>query len=254
MKVRETMRYLLAAIAVCCAVYSYLILFPQVLFKNKFDYRNFSIYSNDPIDRNMRTILDNCIAQLQTSEIYDSTEHQKIFFIHDSFYYTMTKGFSIERAGYHEFLINNTMIVPAVDTRNNTLTYADGRVRNLAQTIIHETVHSLQERKLGFWGVIKIPEWKLEGYAFYISKTNDVLNKHRLSYKYVRQNLDDLCNHPTCKHYWVYGVLTAYILNEKQYSFEHFYEKNVKQDTTIKEVVDWYLDNSCLSDEHNSLY
>lgn len=239
---------------VCFGIYVYLILFPQVLYKNNISYRNFSIYSNDQIDENIHSIIDNCIVQLKTSEIYDSTVAQKVFFIQNSFYMTLTKTFSKERSGYHVFLINNTMIVPKVNTRQNTITYEDGRVRNLAQTIIHETVHSLQERKFGFWHVIKIPEWKLEGYAYYITKTPEIINNNHLNYKFIRHNLEDIVNHSTHKHYWVYGVLTAYLLNEKHCTVDQFFSESITQETAVKEVADWYFNNSNLGDEQITLF
>ncbi len=208
------------------------------------DYRNFSIYSNNAIDKNINWILDNCIVQLKTSEIYDSTVHQKIFFIDDSFYYQMTKSFSKERCGYHEFLVNNSMVVPKVDVRNNTITFLDGKARNLAQTMIHETIHSMQEKKLGFWKVIEQPEWKIEGYAFYIAKNNLIINNGHISYKYVRHNLEDLSNHSMRKHYWMYGVLTGYLLNEKHLTFEQFMADDVQETATVNEVVNWYFNSS----------
>ena len=153
----------------------------------------------------------------------------------------MTKYCSKEHAGYHEFLVNNSMVVPKVDVKNNSIIYSDGRVRNLAQTIIHECVHTLQEKKLGFWKVIKVPEWKIEGYAYYIAKTNLIINNGHLSYQYVKSKYADLKNHLNQQHYWRYAVLTAYILNEKQLSFEEFMSDSVKEDETANEVINWIM-------------
>jgi hypothetical protein len=244
MRLKSIFKYFLSLCLLLIGIYIYLILFPQILFSNKIEYKNFKIYSNDKIDDNINVIIDNVIVQLKTSSIYDSTVPQKVFFIDNSFYYTMTKFYNKERAGFHEFLVNNSMVVPQVDVKDNTITYSDGKVRNLAQTIIHETVHSMQENKLGFWRVIKIPEWKIEGYAFYIAKTNLILNNGHLSYQYVRKNLEDLGKHSNHKHYWMYGVMTGYILNEKNFTFDQFISDNVKEDETVKEVVNWYFNNS----------
>ena len=240
-KIKIIIKYFFRLCLLLIGVYIYLILFPQVLFSNTIAYRNFKIYANEKIDDKIYEIIDNVIVQLQTSAIYDSTVHQKVFFIEGSFYEKMTKYFSIERAGYHEFLVNNSMVVPKVDVKNNSITYSDGRVRNLAQTIIHESVHTLQEKKLGFWRVIKVPEWKIEGYAFYIAKTNLILNNGRLSYQYVKSNFADLKNHSNHKHYWMYGIMTGYVLNEKHLSFDQFMSDDVTEEATAGEVMNWIL-------------
>lgn len=250
MKTKTVFKYMGGVCITIMGIYIYLILFPQVLFSNKISYRNFKIYSNNKIDDKIYKIIDNSIVQLKTCEIYDSTVLQKVFFMEGSFYFTLTRAFSKERAGFHEFLVNNTMVVPKVDEKNNALIYHDGKVCNLAQTIIHETVHSLQESKLGFWRVMKIPEWKMEGYAFYIAKTDLILNNGHLSNKYVRDNIEDLIKHPSSsKHYWMDAVMTGYLLNERHLNFEQFMADDVKEDSTAKEIVDWYFNNSVTHEE-----
>lgn len=43
-----------------------------------------------------------------------------------------------------------------------------GGVRTLPGTIAHETVHVLTARRLGEWGLARLPQWKREGYADYV--------------------------------------------------------------------------------------
>ena len=56
--------------------------------------------------------------------------------------------------------------------------------------------------------------------------------------------MDDLCNHPSCKHYWMYGVLTGYLMNEEHLNFDQFMSNDVNESITVKHVVDWYFGNS----------
>jgi hypothetical protein len=50
-----------------------IVLFPQRLFANKMKYKEFTVYSNDKIDNNIKVVLDNAINLVQKSEIYDSS-------------------------------------------------------------------------------------------------------------------------------------------------------------------------------------
>jgi hypothetical protein len=48
-----------------------IVLFPQKLFANKMSYKNFSVYSNDKIGDNLKTVLDDALHLIERSELYD---------------------------------------------------------------------------------------------------------------------------------------------------------------------------------------
>lgn len=243
MKPGRIINNFLLVLVACLCVYVYLVLFPQVLFKEKVSYRNFNIYSNEHIDNKIFEIIDNAIVELRKSELYDSTKKQKIFFIHDSFYNRLTGDYNRNQLGYHEFFINNTMIVPKVDVKENTLIGIDGRLHVLAATIVHETIHSFQENRYGFFKVLRTPEWKLEGYAFYIARSSKVMNNGHLSVEYARQCLNDVSKYQTRKGYWLYGFMTGYLLTEKGITLDELMNDSVKYQATLDELIKWYWQN-----------
>src|SRR5258706_7010831 len=72
----------LAAILTIAAI----ILFPQRLFANKMDYKEFRVYSNDKIDDNIKIVLDHAINLVQKSELYDYMYKYNIILCNNSFY------------------------------------------------------------------------------------------------------------------------------------------------------------------------
>src|SRR5262245_39382719 len=54
-------RYLIATIVVS---YVLLLCFPQVLFAHEISYRNFTVYSREPLDQNVYTVLDSVESRL----------------------------------------------------------------------------------------------------------------------------------------------------------------------------------------------
>src|SRR5258705_5224269 len=63
-----------------------IILFPQRLFANRMEYKNFTVCSNDKIDNNITIALDNAINLVQKSELYDSSYKYNIILCYNSFY------------------------------------------------------------------------------------------------------------------------------------------------------------------------
>jgi hypothetical protein len=60
------------------------IVFPQYLFAHDISYKNFRVYSNQPLDENIERVLDLTEAKLEKSPIYDKELTERIF-ICDSF-------------------------------------------------------------------------------------------------------------------------------------------------------------------------
>src|SRR5436305_9730955 len=63
-----------------------ILLFTQQLFANKISYKKFTVYANEKIDDNIKPILDNALALVQKSELYDSNYKYNIILCNNTFY------------------------------------------------------------------------------------------------------------------------------------------------------------------------
>src|SRR5689334_21859878 len=61
------------------AAFVLLLCFPQVLFAHQVTYKNFTVYSREPLDQNVYAMLDKVEARLATSEVNNPNVKPKIF-------------------------------------------------------------------------------------------------------------------------------------------------------------------------------
>src|SRR5258705_8150134 len=102
-KAYRILRYSLMAIF---AAYLLTICFPQYLFAHDIAYKNFKVYSREPLDENIYRILDDAEAKLSKSPIYDSEISRRVF---------LTNSY-----GFYAFLSNKAFrsfanSIPAID-------------------------------------------------------------------------------------------------------------------------------------------
>lgn len=159
-----------------------LLLYPNVLFAHRLDYRNVAIHSDAPIDPHITTVIDDALARLSRSEFYDSTAEFRIFLCNNLWRFGLfTQGNSNAGAVTHYHLSRNIFVRPSDIPRNriippdawyfarNPFTFAD---RPLSYYFAHEMTHVLQSRHTGLLH-FSTPRWLTEGYADYIGKGGD---------------------------------------------------------------------------------
>lgn len=88
-KIKRVLYWLLATVLLFVVTVATVILYPQPLFANKIEYRQFNIYSNDKIGEEIKPILDSALLMLQKSELYDADYKVDIFFAYHLFLSTV---------------------------------------------------------------------------------------------------------------------------------------------------------------------
>lgn len=191
-------------------MYILVILFPQFLFANKLDYKNFEVYYHTDIDaQEIKYVLDLSADLLKESELKRST-NQKVF-ITDSyneftfFALLSRKSFAVNYPVIQNIFLTKSDISQNTITSNNDLY----NKRNLSGVIAHETIHSLLEDRLGLLRYKMLPSWKNEGYADFVSKES--------SYNETK-GLKAICNidvnpQSSSYRYFEYKIVTAYLLS-----------------------------------------
>jgi hypothetical protein len=157
------------------------ILFPQRLFANKITYTEFTVYSNNRIDDNIKPVLDSALILVQKSELYDPGYKYNIILCNNSFYNKIDD--KILGAGpAARARLHNVIVKVRIDAKDNLAfpTFPKSCEINLTHMIAHEMTHCLQANRYGLlkFNPFKHPEfWKLEGYPEYISTQKELPGK-----------------------------------------------------------------------------
>ena len=205
--------------------YILLICFPHLLFANKFDYKNFSVYyhSNDINTEELKLVLDKSENLLKKSELFKKGTSQDIFICNGYSEFTFfallsRKAFAVNYPISQNIFISKSSISQNYILRNGK----ENNKRTLSGVIAHETVHSLLENKLGLLKYKLLPSWKNEGYCDFIANESS-FNKQ----KGVKGICNDTKNTdiPSFK-YFKYRMITEYLFEERKVTLEKFLDKD----------------------------
>ena len=201
--------------------YILLIFFPHLLFANKLDYKNFSVYyhSNNINTEELKLVLDKSENLLKKSELFQKGTSQDIFICNGYSEFTFfahlaRKAFAVNYPISQNIFISKSSISQNYILRNGK----ENNKRTLSGVIAHETVHSLLENKLGLLKYKLLPSWKNEGYCDFIANESS-FNKQK--------GVKEICNDTEKKDipsfkYFKYRIITEYLFEERKITLEKF--------------------------------
>lgn len=242
-KVRKRLMWVFDGILI---IYILILIFPQFLFANKLDYKNFSVYYHSDevnIDR-LKSILDESEKLLQNSELYKKDSHQKIF-ICNSFNEFTFFALAARKSYAVNYIITQNIFISKSSISEN-LTFQNGgenNPRTLSSIIAHETAHSLLENKLGTFSYFWLPTWKNEGYCELIA------NESSFS---IAEGLNLICNdkkpNNSSFNYFEYRMITKELFEGKKISLEEF----LNQDFDWEKLTADFKIKSCTQNNLNN--
>jgi hypothetical protein len=224
-----------------------IILFPQPLFANKLTYKNFTVYSNDQIDQNIKLILDGSLALVQKSELFNSNDKFNIILANNSLFNKIHDKILGEEEAARTTL-NNVIIKVKIDVTNNLAFPAFPKPceKNLVELIAHEIVHILQTNK---YGILKFnpfnhPElWKLEGYPEYISKKAEFSGSDsNLATGINNGNIRIPPEKGGCEtpdYYYKGWLMVKYLIDIKHQSYDQILKDTISENSIYKEMIEW---------------
>lgn len=233
-----------------------IVLFPQRLFANKMEYKNFVVYSNEKIGNDIKIVLDNAMNLVKKSEINDSNYNYNIILCYNSFYNKLDdKLAGIGPAARSR--LNDIIIKVRIDPKNNLAfpTFHKACEENLTYLLAHEMTHCLQFNKYGImkFNPIRHPKlWKLEGYPEYIARKTELSNKgYSLKSEIERYvNLEskatdiwisgvdgDGCEVPN--YYYKGFLMIEYLIDIKHLSYDKILNDTVSENTVYQEMIKW---------------
>ena len=205
--------------------YILLICFPHLLFANKLDYKNFSVYyhSNDINTEELKLVLDQSENLLKKTELFKKWISQDIFICNGYSEFTFFALLSRKAFAVNYPISQNIFITKSSISQNYILRNGkENNKRTLSGVITHETVHSLLENKLGLLKYRLLPSWKNEGYCDFIANESS-FNKQ----KGVKKICNDTKNTdiPSFK-YFKYRMITEYLFEERKVTLEKFVDED----------------------------
>lgn len=212
----------------------FLLVCPQVLFAHEVRYKNFTVYSRQPLDEGIYTVLDKVEAQLSTSPINDGKVEPKIFLTNSQQLYSLFSlyiGWNSFGKGYPLLPTNNVFINEADVSRDLVFRKAaTGSQRSLSGVISHEITHLHIRNRFGYLRNFTMPSWKKEGYAEYVAGGSTL--DYESGVKLWKANPND----GTGYQYFKYYLTVKYLLETDNLTVEDLFNRDIDQDHSETKV------------------
>ncbi len=228
----KIIRYTLLLIA---AAFVLLLVYPQVLFAHEVRYKNFTVYSRQPLDHSIYPVLDKVEAQLSASPINDTNLHPKIFLTNSQRLYSLLSlyiGWNSFGKAYPLLPASNVFINEADVSRDLVFRKAaTGSQRSLSGVISHEITHLLIRNKFGYVKNITTPSWKKEGYAEYVAGGST------LDYESGVKLWKASPNDGTGYQYFKYHLLVKYLIEQEKLPVDALFNRDDLDQTQLEQKV-----------------
>jgi hypothetical protein len=203
-------------------LYVLILIFPQFLFANKFEYKNFTVYyHNEENEKDLKAVLDKSIELLAKTELFNQKVKQKIYLCNEHSEFNFFAPMAKTALAVNYPIINNIFITKSSFFDDRILKINEEKnlkARTLSGIIAHETTHSLLENELGIIKNKFLPTWKMEGFCDFIANESSYDEKI---------GLNNICNDINVEYsptfqYFKYRLYATYLLKDKNISLNSF--------------------------------
>ena len=219
-------------------LYISVLIFPQLIFANKFEYKNFTVYYQNPKinHEDMTFVLDKSIELLSQSELFDNQFKQNVFICSSYSEYSFLAPMHGSTFGVNVSLTRNIILANSSFPENLSMRNGnDNNKRTLSSVIAHETAHSLLANKLRLIKYKLLPTWKNEGYCDFIANES--------SYD-EQTGMTNICNNIVVDspsfEYFKYRLYATYLFQEKKITLESFLNDDFDTQSLYKEIKEAY--------------
>ena len=225
-----------SVILLIAAAFVFLLIYPQILFAHEIRYNRITVYSRQPFDPSIYTVLDKVAAQLSASPINDTTVEPKIFLTNSQSLYSLLSlyiGSNSFGKGYPLLPTNNVFINEADVSRDLVFRKAaTGSQRTLSGVIAHEITHLHIRRKFGYLRNITMPSWKKEGYAEYVAGGSTL--DYESGVKLWKANPND----GTGYQYFKYYLTVKYLLETDKVTVDDLFNRDIDPIQVEQKILD----------------
>ena len=204
--------------------YILLLCFPQVLFGHQLSSGNLTVYSREPLDQNINTVLERVQQRLTTSPINSTDIKPKIFLTNSFRFYSVMSlyiGGNSFGKGYAALNTNNVFI-NKFDAANDLVfrNAPDRNQRSLSGVVAHEITHLLIRKRYGYLRNLTMPAWKKEGYAEYVA--GDSTLDYETGVRMWKTNTGEGAGY----QYFKYYMVVKYLLEHDKISVDDLFNRN----------------------------
>ena len=221
-RVKTTFRYVFLLTA---AAFVFLLVYPQLLFAHEVSYKNFTVYSRQPLDQNVYAVLDKVEVALSASQLNNTDVKPKIFLTNSQTLYSLLslyiggnsfgKGFPLlptSNVFINETDLSRDLVFRKAATLNQ---------RSLSGVVSHEITHLHIRNKFGYVKNVTMPAWKKEGYCEYIAGGSTL--DYETGVKMWKANPKD----GTGYLYFKYYLMVKHMLENEKLSVEEFFTRDI---------------------------
>ena len=234
---KNTKRYRIGRhlVLVLGAAYLLLLSFPQVLFAHQVSYKNFTVYSREPLDQSVQTMLDKVESRLATSPLNTSDVKPKIFLTNSQTLYSLLSLYVGDNSFGKGFGLLPTSNVFINDANvGQDLVFRKGQANNqrsLSGVVSHEITHLLIRNRFGYLKNVTMPVWKREGYCEYVAggATLDYETGVRLWKANPRDG--------TGYQYFKYYLMVKYELETEKLTVEELFTRAIDREALEAKVL-----------------
>lgn len=225
------MKFFLLFLLIIVLAYIGLLLYPNTFFSYKTEYKNYTIYSDEFIPKEIGKILDDAQKRIEKSELYYKKDRYKIFICNASWrLFLFTR--STEAGGTVNAFSSNVFIRKSDIKKNKILKEQEiytPKERPLSYFMAHELTHVMQHKLSNIMPLTK-PKYIMEGYADYIGKEpNFDYDKYLNDYK----NKTFFMNIKSGM-YNRYHLFIAFLMDKKGMSYQEVFDKEFSMEEVEK--------------------
>ena len=226
----------LSILIVPILLYIGILLYPNPFFSHKYEYKNFTVYSDEPIVKEIELVLDDTQHRIEKSELYSPTDEHKIFICNATWRLALFTRNPQSGGAVNPFSPN--VFIRESDIKNNKIVKEkeiyQAKTRPLSYYLAHEITHVMQH-KISNIMPITTPKYIIEGYADYIGKEPDFhYDKFLQEYKE-----NDFFMTIESGMYNRYHLLVAYFMDKKGMSFSEIVKKKLSMEEVEKLMMEF---------------
>lgn len=225
------MKKILILILSTIIIYIALVLYPNPFFSHKYTYKNFTVYSDKPIEKAIEFVLDDTQNRIEKSELCSPKDTHTIFICNATWRLELFTRNSKVGGAVNSFSSN--VYIRESDFKNNKIVKEkeiyQAASRPLSYYMAHELTHVMQH-KISNIMILTTPKYIIEGYADYIGKEpNFDYDKFLEDYK----NRDFFMTIESGM-YNRYHLLIAYLMDKKGMTFREIVEQKPSREEVEK--------------------
>lgn len=224
---------------------NWILLNPNEKFPYHSEYKEFTIRSDEPIERHIKQKLDSVSWRLTSVLDYPNDRYQ-IYLCNRPETYGIfskkvgkpqkTQGFNLQPLNY---IFINVSFVQEMKSRNDVGFKYHILEGNLSHLIAHEICHQLIAKRIGFLRMRRIDNWKLEGFCEYSASKR--VKKKDASYRFSEFAADffngRFDNISSGRRFYIESmIITEYYLDYRNKNFNNLVNDDINKGILLHEI------------------